>query len=381
MVQKNKDLSKQRLDQINSLKSSIEALTEYFNEAFTGNASIPRQDSSIENILDLVSSIQGAALQIRELNSKLVLNHQMVTKQNQLQMLNAAYQKMARAMNAMQSVMALDDHNMDLIDNSDFDGPINKQLANHINQNDGSESNGGQSNFSQPGQDPAAKTVSDDDFLTDNVEPLSSVGSSVEPASDVATQDTVANSSVDNSTEQVTQPTEPEEEASATPVQSTTVASEDDVADSQSAKTPTEPAKPVASEVAQQPTEAEEPSQPKSDGGQSTTRQANDAIKVPDVSSSDGVQSSEEEYERHKREALKHSERIKKRLAQAEEEQAPAHHRLAIKWADAKNFVTKDGHVLKDVKDNQNVRDVTPQDNKSDQAAIDNMLNNEMNKL
>ena len=381
MVQKNKDLSKQRLDQINSLKSSIETLTEYFNEAFTGNASIPRQDSSIENILDLVSSIQGAALQIRELNSKLVLNHQMINKQNQLRMLNAAYQKMTRAMNAMQSVMALDDHNMDLIDNSDFDGPINKQLADHVKQDDSSESDGGQPNFNQPGQDPAAEMVSDDDFLTDNIEPLSSFGSSVESVSDATTQGTVANSSVDDLTEQATQATEPEEETSAAPVQSTTVVSEDDVADLQSAKTATEPVKPVASEVAQQATEAEEPSQPKSDGGQSSTRQADDAIKVPDVSSSDGAQSSEEEYERHKREALKHPDRIKKRLAQVKENQAPAHHRLAIKWAGTKDFVTKDGHVLKDVKDNQNVRDVTPRDNESDQAAIDNMLNDEMNKL
>ena len=52
------DLTQERLDAINNLKSSLEAMEQYFNEAFSGNATMQRQDVSLENMLGVLPGVQ-----------------------------------------------------------------------------------------------------------------------------------------------------------------------------------------------------------------------------------------------------------------------------------------------------------------------------------
>lgn len=368
------NLSKQRLDQINSLKKAIESLTQYFNDSFTGSASIQRQNSSIENILGLVSTIQGSALQVRELNSKLVLQHQVTSKMNQVRMLEASYQQLSQAMNSMQNVMALDDSPTGLVDNSDFPGPIGNLSSSASDSNDQSRdasADGDSKNFSQPGFDPAANLVSDD-VPTESVAPLSTqMSNSGRPASDV-----------DDST-------------SAFQVR-------DDDKSTFETRSQAEPAKtqaPLESSAAQVASPAKEDSQPKSQRGGFTrfhrgsqNEQSKTTVQDQGIPSSNGAQSSQAEYERHRQDALANPERIKRRLEQvnAEEKAQTSSRRqsgFGIRWAGTKHFINRDGSIVDDsVEEERAIRDVTPkksEDEKasSDQDAIDSMINNELDKL
>lgn len=372
------NLSKQRLDQINSLKKAIESLTQYFNDSFTGSSSIQRQNSSIENILGLVSTIQGSALQVRELNSKLVLQHQVTSKMNQVRMLEASYQQLSQAMNSMQNVMALDDSATGLVDNSDFPGPIGN-LGNNApdssNQDSDAPTSGDTKNFSQPGFDPAANLVSDD-VPTESVAPLSTqLSNSGQPASEV------------------------NDSTSAFRVR-------DDDKSTFETRSQAEPAKtqaPLESSAAQVASQVKKDSQPKSQrggfarlrrGNQGTNQNEQSEATVQDqnISASNGVQSSQAEYERHRQDALANPDRIKRRLEQvnAEEKAQTSSRRqsgFGIRWAGTKHFLNRDGSIVDDsVEEKREIRDVTPkksEDEKasSDQDAIDSMINNELDKL
>lgn len=388
MAQQN-NLSQQRLDQINSLKKNVEALTNYFNEAFTGNASIQRQDGSIQNILHLAAEIQSNALQIRELNSNLVVKHQMAAKMNQLRMMESSYRQMTQAMNAMQSVMALDDPTTGLVDNANYGGPI-KSLTDQDN-NSGNDQDGDQGNFSQPGQDPAAAMVSDDNFATASVSPVSA---GVQQPTEKVVDDSEA--------DEPTQPTEAKLNSPESVEPATSPVSAEPVQSSQPSEQATEPSQ---AKSASQEESAEESEQPKSTrGGFKRLRRApQKAIEDQNVSASDGIQSAQVEFERHRQEALADPERIKERLAEVKNEKKaeklsnhqdnkeskPPHHSFALKWAGTKHFVNKDGSIADNPKDE--IRDVTPHseklaseapvDDDSDHAAIDNLLKNELDKF
>lgn len=367
------NLSKQRLDQINSLKKAIESLTQYFNDSFTGSASIQRQNSSIENILGLVSTIQGSALQVRELNSKLVLQHQVTSKMNQVRMLEASYQQLSQAMNSMQNVMALDDSATGLVDNSDFPGPIGNLGNNAPDSSDpdsNAPTNGDTKNFSQPGFDPAANLVSDD-ISTESVAPLSAqMNNSGQSAPAREESSSVSQVKDDKSTFEASSHAEPAQVQ--TPLESS--------------------AKQVASST-------QENSQPKSQRGGFTRlrrgdqdTQAKTTVQDQNISSSNEVQSSQAEYERHRQDALANPDRIKQRLEQvkAEEKTQTSSRRqsgFGIRWAGTKHFLNRDGSVVDDsVEEKREIRDVTPKESddkktSSDQDAIDSMINNELDKL
>lgn len=400
------DLTQERLDAINNLKSSLEAMEQYFNEAFSGNATMQRQDVSLENMLGVLPGVQTSLLHIREVNSKMVANHQLQQTARRVHAIQASYKQMVDAMNQVNNVMALGDSSQDMVDNTNY-----AELGSGANDDNFTEDDHS-GNFSQPGKSPAAseKEASDEQTAT--------------PATEES-ETPVEEPTYDDEPDVSEEPDASSDESFVEKVESDVAEENDDNVDdteeSEDAETPKNPSSAIDNEQAQagmaQVHEVVDQVADNNDelsfGGVApikssfTNNSANDSASTVKAHT---VRSAEEEYEAHKREAEAHPERIKSRLASVKKEKAkheakpknkaklvvtgqnnqkqakpkasaksnrPKHHGMAIKWPGSHAYITKDGKRLVDKP--SEIRDVTPKEN--DQDMIDNMLNEDLNKI
>lgn len=412
------DLTQERLDAINNLKSSLEAMEQYFNEAFSGNATMQRQDVSLENMLGVLPGVQTSLLHIREVNSKMVANHQLQQTARRVHAIQASYKQMVDAMNQVNNVMALGDSSQDMVDNTNYAELGSGASDDNFTEDDHS------GNFSQPGKSPAAseKEANDEQTAT--------------PATEES-KAPVEEPTYDDEPDVSEEPDASSDESFVEKVESDVAEENDDNVDdteeSEDAETPKNPSSAIDNQQAQagmaQAHEVVDQVADNSDelsfGGVAPIKSSfanNSANDSASTVKAHTVRSAEEEYEAHKREAEAHPEWIKSRLASVKKEmtakekakheakpknkaklvvtgqnnqkQAKAetkdakpktsaksnrlkHHGMAIKWPGSHAYITKDGKRLVDKP--SEIRDVTPKE--KDQDMIDNMLNEDLNKI
>ena len=334
------DLVAKRNEQVKLLHQSIQDVMNYYNDNFSGNSNLQKQNESIDNILGLVSSLQGSALAIRDYNSRILMQRRTIQQYKRLELVKSAYERVSKSMNDLSSVMTLGDEVMPMVDNTDY-GNLGR-LGEHSSA-DAANDEDTSKNFSQPADANQSDNTSSDDVSStldgfdDKLADLSAETSSTSPVEineDVINHKDRANMSSDDG-------------ASA-------------VKNASTYQKVAEDEQPVEGNKASKSNEFA-----KSDKGTSD---------VSCVSESDGPISAEAEYELHRQRAL-----AKERKKVAKDVHSDLG--MAIRWPDADHYVTKNGHVLS----NNEIRDVTPKHEKakqeSDKENIDDILQSEMNKL
>ena len=333
------DLVTKRNEQVKLLHQSIQDVMNYYNDNFSGNSNLQKQNESIDNILGLVSSLQGSVLAIRDYNSRILMQRRTIQQYKRLELVKSAYERVSKSMKDLSSVMTLGDEVMPMVDNTDY-GDLGR-LGEHSSANVASDKDTSK-NFNQPADANQSDNTSSDgvssalESFDGELDGLDIDASSVPPVEinkDAVDHKDHADMSSDYDTSAV-------KSASA-----------------------------VKNAEAEQQTEERKASKPNAFGksGESTPN-------VSRVSESDGPISAEAEYELHRQRAL--AEKQKKAAKDVHSDLG-----MAIRWPDADHYVTKNGHVLS----NNEIRDVTPKHEKekreSDKENIDDILQSEMNKL
>ena len=333
------DLVTKRNEQVKLLHQSIQDVMNYYNDNFSGNSNLQKQNESIDNILGLVSSLQGSVLAIRDYNSRILMQRRTIQQYKRLELVKSAYERVSKSMKDLSSVMTLGDEVMPMVDNTDY-GDLGR-LGEHSSANVASDKDTSK-NFNQPADANQSDNTSSDgvssalESFDSELDGLDIDASSVPPVEinkDAVDHKDHADMSSDYDTSAV-------KSASA-----------------------------VKNAEAEQQTEERKASKPNAFGksGESTPN-------VSRVSESDGPISAEAEYELHRQRAL--AEKQKKAAKDVHSDLG-----MAIRWPDADHYVTKNGHVLS----NNEIRDVTPKHEKekreSDKENIDDILQSEMNKL
>lgn len=340
------DLVTKRNEQVKLLHQSIQDVMNYYNDNFSGNSNLQKQNESIDNILGLVSSLQGSVLAIRDYNSRILMQRRTIQQYKRLELVKSAYERVSKSMKDLSSVMTLGDEVMPMVDNTDY-GDLGR-LGEHSSANVASDEDTSK-NFNQPADANQSDNTSSDgvssalESFDSELDGLDIDASSVPPVEinkDAVDHKDHADMSSDYDTSAV---------KSASAVKNAS-------ANQKNAE-------------AEQQTEERKASKPNAFGksGESTPN-------VSRVSESDGPISAEAEYELHRQRAL--AEKQKKAAKDVHSDLG-----MAIRWPDADHYVTKNGHVLS----NNEIRDVTPKHEKekreSDKENIDDILQSEMNKL
>lgn len=334
------DLVTKRNEQVKLLHQSIQDVMNYYNDNFSGNSNLQKQNESIDNILGLVSSLQGSALAIRDYNSRILMQRRTIQQYKRLELVKSAYERVSKSMKDLSSVMTLGDEVMPMVDNTDY-GDLGR-LGEHSSANVASDEDTSK-NFNQPADANQSDNTSSDgvssalenfDSKLDDLDVDTSSVPPVEINEDVVDHKDHADMSSDHNASAVKNSSANQKNA----------------------------------EVEQQ-TEERKASKPNEFG-----KSDESASNVSRVSESDGPISAEAEYELHRQRAL--AEKQKKATKDVHSDLG-----MAIRWPDADHYVTKNGHVLS----NNEIRDVTPKHEKekreSDKENIDDILQSEMNKL
>ena len=340
------DLVTKRNEQVKLLHQSIQDVMNYYNDNFSGNSNLQKQNESIDDILGLVSSLQGSALAIRDYNSRILMQRRTIQQYKRLELVKSAYERVSKSMKDLSSVMTLGDEVMPMVDNTDY-GDLGR-LGEHSSANVASDEDTSK-NFNQPADanqsdntssDSVSSTLEDFDSELDGLDVDTSSVPPVEINEDVVDHQDHADMSSDYNASAV---------KSVSAVKSAST-------DQKNAE-------------AEQQTEERKASKPNAFG-----KSDESTPDVSRVSESDGPISAEAEYELHRQRAL-----AKKQKKVAKDVHSDLG--MAIRWPDADHYVTKNGHVLS----NNEIRDVTPKHERekreSDKENIDDILQSEMNKL
>lgn len=334
------DLVAKRNEQVKLLHQSIQDVMNYYNDNFSGNSNLQKQNESIDNILGLVSSLQGSALAIRDYNSRILMQRRTIQQYKRLELVKSAYERVSKSMKDLSSVMTLGDEVMPMVDNTDY-GDLGRlgehSSADVVNDKDTSK------NFSQPADANQSDNTSSDDVsstLDGFDDKLADLGVETSSVSPVEINEDVINHK-----------------------DHTDLSSNNDTSAVKNSS--------ADQKIAEPEQQAEEDKASKSNEYDKPDESASD---VSRVSKPDGPISAEAEYELHRQRAL--AEKQKKVAKDVHSDLG-----MAIRWPDADHYVTKNGHVLS----NNEIRDVTPKHEKekreSDKENIDDILQSEMNKL
>lgn len=145
-------LNKQRKDILQRLQTELSQASEYFNQAFSGNASFNQQDSCLHELIELLTSIQQSAMEMRQINSDIVMQRKIQAKRNQMVALTQSYQTLQKAMSNINNILDGNEDDNLLVDNSNSHVSVPKIDTDKINEESG--------NFSEPVATPAADSVS-----------------------------------------------------------------------------------------------------------------------------------------------------------------------------------------------------------------------------